>query len=469
MTSKNRETIESGNAESAVEGDPRWEVTLRAASSRALTRASSLRAILFYVVHQVILHPTERIGEYEIALGALGRSKNFIPLEDNIVRVQVGHLRKKLELYFSTEGSEEELVISIPLGSYTPEFKSRRQTTSPFEPPNNAEITATQLDTPLPVSREPAAEPPSPEASKDGTPHRTIKILWMSSLLAAALIVGAIAGFLLRPPTVVYRKAPTISNPILRRLFATNAGVNVVVADTALVVLQYTLHSNLTISDYTGPNYPEDILARVQDTTLRTALRAITHHDYTSLGDADVVGKCFYWGAILDSHPFVRFARDMHVRDFEHGNYVIVGSRRGNPWSSLFDRNLNFSFEEDPATHVFYFRNRHPKPGEALNYVRSSEAGGSTVGYVDVAMLPNLARTGTVLLLNGSSMEDTEAAAELVLNSVLPPVLAHALPSASRNQDIEIFLKVYSLEGSAQRMEVISVRTAKAFSKDAND
>jgi hypothetical protein len=63
-------------------------------------------------------------------------------------------------------------------------------------------------------------------------------------------------------------------------------------------------------------------------------------------------------------------------------------------------QHLNFSFEEDPATHMPYFRNRNPKPGEAIEYMRSSQAGGNTVGYVDVAILPNLARTGTVLLLN---------------------------------------------------------------------
>ena len=150
----------------------------------------------------------------------------------------------------------------------------------------------------------------------------------------------------------------------------------------------------------------------------------------------------------------------MHVRDFEQGNFVVVGSRRANPWTSLFERNLNFFLEEDPASHTFHFRNRNPRPGEPQTYEPRSESEGVHIGYVDIAILPNMAGTGTVLLFNGLRMEDNEAAADLILASDTPPLLTHALASDFRTSKTEILLRVRSLGGAENGWEIVSIRSS---------
>src|ERR1700748_2919461 len=57
--------------------------------------------------------------------------ESFNPNDDNIVRVQAGHLRKKLDQYFSSEGREEPYVPVIPRGTYVPHFVTRQSMVMP--------------------------------------------------------------------------------------------------------------------------------------------------------------------------------------------------------------------------------------------------------------------------------------------------------------------------------------------------
>ena len=79
-----------------VENDDRWPLVLRIAASRQFAKAPRLHDILVYICQRAIADPAATIREYEIGCNALGRRPSFNPIEDNIVRVQIGHLRKKL-------------------------------------------------------------------------------------------------------------------------------------------------------------------------------------------------------------------------------------------------------------------------------------------------------------------------------------------------------------------------------------
>ena len=60
--------------------------------------------------------PDTSIKEYEIGCHALGRRADFNPIQDNIVRVQVSHLRKKLDEYYATDSRDESLRIILRSG-----------------------------------------------------------------------------------------------------------------------------------------------------------------------------------------------------------------------------------------------------------------------------------------------------------------------------------------------------------------
>src|SRR5690606_22067361 len=68
---------------------------------------------------------SQYIKEYTLGTEVLGRGNAFDSRVDPIVRVEASRLRGRLELYYSTEGAADELVISIPKGTYVPQFAAR--------------------------------------------------------------------------------------------------------------------------------------------------------------------------------------------------------------------------------------------------------------------------------------------------------------------------------------------------------
>jgi len=93
------------------------------------------------------------ITEYSIAHEALGRSAQFDPQQDAVVRVDIYHLRKRLKDYYAGVGAGSSIQILIPNGQYAPEFALRGEAPASSEAPSEAPLPQS-----LPV---PAAPPPA--------------------------------------------------------------------------------------------------------------------------------------------------------------------------------------------------------------------------------------------------------------------------------------------------------------------
>lgn len=452
MADFNGSRIAAEEGSKALLNDPRWQVAERASQSQALCRATQLRSILLYIVRQAVLAPDEPIHEFDIAHRVLGRQHDFNPLDDNIVRVQMTRLRKRLDAYFSAEGRDEQFIITVLPGSYKPVFSPHKEPTQASDHQNEIGAGADATDA---LEAMPAVwEQPAKE--KDFL-HRYLRL---AVTIAVALALGYAGGYQVWFGTNHSQAPAVISNPLIRQIFTSHSVVNVVVADASLVLLQDAVHSDIPLSEYLDHNYPDRLLDTVNNPDLKTTLKAVTHHGLTSLNNVDVAEQCAHWSTIAGSKVYIRYARYMHVRDFEQGNFVIVGSRRSNPWTSLFEHNLNFYLEEDPATHIFHFRNQKPKPGEPQIYEAQYEGSGVHIGYVDIAILPNLSGTGTVLIFNGLRMENNEAASNLIFDNEVPDSLKHTLSTISATSKTEILLRVRSIGGAENGWEIVSIHSS---------
>src|SRR5215510_5329524 len=110
-------------------GDPS-AADVRAALERIVAsptfRASTqLAAFLRFVVEAALGGQGDRIKGYTIAVEALGRSADFDPQTDPIVRVEAGRLRRALERYYANGGADDPIAIELPRGSYAPTFHYR--------------------------------------------------------------------------------------------------------------------------------------------------------------------------------------------------------------------------------------------------------------------------------------------------------------------------------------------------------
>ncbi len=64
--------------------------------------------------------------ETTIAIELFGKDGSFDPQTDPSIRVYISNLRKKLEHYFLTEGTEEDIRVGIPIGHYHLEFTKNK-------------------------------------------------------------------------------------------------------------------------------------------------------------------------------------------------------------------------------------------------------------------------------------------------------------------------------------------------------
>lgn len=436
-------------------GDDRWQLALRIASSPLFAKAGQLREMLLYVTRRRLLDENVTIPEQEIACSALGRREDFNPSVDNIVRVQMSHLRNKLEDYFAAAGDTEPVQLRIPKGSYVPRFR-RRAIESAQEVPL-APTVDSDPDT-----------PPEP-----GFPTKMRTAYHWSRLQGRVIWIGAAAAIILLVALGLTRlKWPSLSvgatghkpprNPIADKIFVSDQPVSIVVADMNLVFLQVQLKTDISIADYISRDYPDNILRSVSDRQLREVLKELAGRRYTTLGDVNVATRCAEFGGKSGAKTTIRYARNMNARDFEQGNFILIGSRIADPWVSLFERQLNFSFEEDPTTRKFHFRNKHPLPGEQEFYMPELGDDTSVTSYVDVALIPNLSKTGYVLLLDGATQDANEAAVRLALNDELPAALSRVIaPENKGNADgpsFEIFLRDHAVSGAVSSFDVLSVR-----------
>ena len=82
--------------------------------------------LLKFVVGSPLKGESIYLKETTIGVAVFGRSPDYDPKVDTIVRSQAWRLRAKLKKYYATEGIEDPIVIDLPLGHYVPVFSVRR-------------------------------------------------------------------------------------------------------------------------------------------------------------------------------------------------------------------------------------------------------------------------------------------------------------------------------------------------------
>ncbi|HEV7260072.1 MAG TPA: hypothetical protein VGN82_19970 [Bosea sp. (in: a-proteobacteria)] len=130
---------------------------MRVLASDAFRAAPQLSAFLGFIVERAVEGRSAELKGYTIAVEAFGRSADFDPQADPIVRVEAGRLRRALAQYYAGEGAADPLRITMPVGAYVPAFDL-------VGPPDTE---AAGLD--QPAQEEPVGAP-QPEASDSPDP-----------------------------------------------------------------------------------------------------------------------------------------------------------------------------------------------------------------------------------------------------------------------------------------------------------
>lgn len=457
MTAKQKNSGDVVDEASALEADPRWKMAERVARGKALARATQLRDILLFIVRQAILSPDEPIHEFEIAHRVLGRRSDFNPLDDNIVRVQMAHLRKKLELHFATEGKDEEVVITVALGSYRPIFSAREKASSILQPFPGEERPAN-------VEEGAAEALVAPEGASAAIPARRLRAGYLACAAVILVLAVCCAGLWteLRSQRqsldALHRSlTPWRYQPALEGLWSgfvdSNRDTDVVLSDDSFLLIEEISKRSTPFYGYLGRSYLDPVqrkglsaeLSFVQDLVASKSLGNTSEFKLAQrILTLDPAGKPFHLYSARQYMPAL----------VKQDNVILIGGRVSNPWSELFESRLNFIedtvFEGLGRTNVI---NRAPAAGESPTYLATD-----AVGYCVVAFMPNPGHNGSVLLLEGTSSEATEAAGDFVLSPDEFSAFRNML-HATQLPYFEVLLKTSQVRGTPLTVTVEAYRT----------
>jgi hypothetical protein len=402
---------------------------------------------LRYIVENALEGHFDQLKERSLGIELFGRPPSYDTAGDSIVRVSASDVRKRLMHYYEQARTDSEFRIEVPSGSYIPEFCHVAPPSSPAE--HQAPIEA------------PATEP----AKRVGglSLGRFLPYAIAAVSVAVAVLLGLRNLSLQRPQGAV--------TPLAARVLPWSAmlerehRLNVIVSDTVYGVVQDLTGTRISLSDYANKRFPPP---ETLPPGISKAVSLLMRRQYTATKDVEIAVRISEVAQTARRRVTVRSARDLQVQDFRtDDDFVLLGSVRSNPWSEMWERQLDFWIEWDDASRKMICLNKSPRPGEAPVYVPRAGSFDTGESYAVVAFLSNPNQSGHILLIAGTTSEGTQIAGQFVTNlDNLGKVLAKAgIDPRGPARPFQALLRLTAMAGSPGRFEVIAFRAGEAGSR----
>src|ERR1700730_4292457 len=365
------------------------------------------------------------IKEYQIATEVFGRSSDFDPQLDSMVRVQAGRLRGKLAEYYSARGADDGVLVELPKGTYVLSFHHRGSGSRPH------------------VSPQVGSE------RQRGKNHR--KWLAVTISLGALLALAALT--------------------ILGLLWSRNTAQAGLSREGELAPAAFRVFWNGFVSGQEEPwvifsnaafvGRPETGM-RYYD-AVRDKDSFILDH-YTGVGEVLAVhGLDRVFGLL---HRQIRLKRGslFSLDDAKNNNLIFIGS----PFENL-------TLLELPGTQEFVFRrmtsgprkgeeaivNVHPQPGEPKEYFPSAGNAPLTEDYAVIGLVKGLNAGQAVLILAGTTTLGTQGAVKYVARQIPIQDLLPRLPVSQTGElkPFEAVIRVKVTRGVPVGTELVALRS----------
>jgi len=400
----------------------------RLVSSHALHGSESLCKLLRYLAKHAVDHPGTPIKEFQIATEVFGRSADFDPQLDSMVRVQAGRLRSKLTEYYSSDGLEDPIVVELPKGTYVLSFHPRSALTTKAPPSTlNGAVRTEALEK-------------SPER-RWGT-----EVISLSIFLAAAILV------------IVWLMATRNSGPV-----GLASEGDPVPAAFRVFWKGFT----------TGPEEPWVVFSnaafigrpetgmRYRDAK-RDAGAPILDH-YTGVGEVLAVHELDRVFSLLRRRIRVKRGSLFSLDDAKNNNLIFIGSPVENLSLLEIPGTQEFVFEQlisGPRKGDHAIINRHPQPDEGKEFFATHSGVPLTEDYAVLGLVKGINPGQSVLILAGNTTIGTQAAVEYVCrqSSLEELLLRLSVSPDGELKPFEAVIRAKVARGVPVETELVAIR-----------
>lgn len=360
---------------------------------------------LRYVVEHTLNGHGDTLKERTIGVDVFGRQPTYDPSDDATVRVKAGEVRKRLGLYYASDGARDPVRIELPAGTYVPEFQIIHGVNPIGEP----------VRSPLP------SEAPVPPAGPDRAQSfwRKMRIVMAIASLA---IVGAFIWWARSRP------AATVLDEFWRPVLTGTSPVSVCASYVPVWNLDREPGSR-------GPVQVGDFIA-LKD-------------QFVGGGDLVAISRI---SAMLTrlQRPFrLRIGSDMSLYDLKNTPAILVGYSQ-TQWKEI-TKELRFFIDIDQRPLGVSDNGAMTKwnlPNLPKDH-RTSE------DYAIVSRVFHPDTHAMLVELTGITQYGTEAAADLVTNADLLGEVLRGSPPGWQSKNLQLVIHVKVISGAPSSPRVV--------------
>jgi len=391
--------------------------------------AKRAQEFLTYVVEQTLAGRLDHLKERCIGAALFGRKPDYDTGGDAIVRSTANDVRKRLARYYTEEGLKEIVVFELRTGSYVPDIHRGAVHTS---------------DTPL-IQR--VVSPLAPRSSS-----------WRLAAIAGWSAVAIILlWFSIAPSRVRFSDRKVLRSLPWVAMFQGDQTPQLIMADGGLWALRKLHPFPRSLEEYIDRRFLQPLPGVPPE--LDTAWRRIAPSMLTSVADARIAAEFSRLANSAGRNAVIRFAREVQLADLRRGdNLILLGGELSNPWTELFQDQLDFQLRFDLSQEKHVVQTRRPGPGDPTDLSSSIPTGATGEAYGVVALVHGLNSVGRVLIIAGTNTEGTGLAGEFAFN---PDGIAGALrhcgiQPTNPDASFQVLLRLQSTGGSARSFDVLA-------------
>ena len=385
-------------------------------------------ALLAYTVEQTLLGNAGELKERSIGIEVFGRAPTYDANADPVVRITAGEVRKRLSIYYYDASHSGEPIIELPIGSYVPVFRQP-------DAPQESRIVLSEPETDQLAPQGAMITPLSSES-------RRSRLGWLlvTCLVALAAAAGVGIGLRIHPPPPV--EQPTNIDRFWEPFIASTTPTTFCLGEPAKNINMDSINS--FDAPVTPPPQPQQLYVRL--------------HLSGNLALADVVTLTRTAAALDTHHKSFRVvpASEASFAQLREGPIVLIGAF-DNIWTLRVTQKLRFGFESKDGVALIVDRKSQQQTTWAtawdLPYQKLSR------DYAIVARIHDSTTGQPVIIAAGISEEGTEAAGEILYNSVYLDSLLAKLPADWEKLNMEAVIETQVIEGHSGPPNILAVET----------